>query len=444
MAITATFQANFDQFVSAVKSAENALTSVAGSAQSLGSAITASLATAEIRRFAGDVRDVANQFIGAFAEEQAAVNSLTTALRANGSFTPELATQYEALASQFQRTTTFSDDLIIKMQSLLTQVGNVAPEQMEKALEAATNLSAGLGISLEQATMLVAKAFGQGGEQLGRLKQVLGDTVPKGADMAAVLEAINEKFGGQATAQLETYNGQMQALNNQMSDFQERVGKLIVDALTPLLNTFSKLPESAQTVIVGIVALGTALAPLALSFTALSTVIGPLIPLIGTALTGAFAALLPFLGTAGLIAAGVVAVVAVFKNWDQIVAIAQGVYTGIKTWLVDRFQGIVQTIKGYVDMVTGWWQGLMSLMGGGGAMAPAMAAAPSTFSSAAAVSTAPTYATWSRNPNTSFFGGGSGNFSNTFYVNGTGDQVAREVANYLTTQIKSGTKIGGL
>ncbi len=58
--------------------------------------------------------------------------------------------------------------------------------------------------------------------------------------------------------------------------------------------------------------------------------------------------LLPLLGPIG-------AVVLAFRHWDEITKIAQAVYTGVKTWLIDKFAGIVQGVKDKIDAVTGFF-----------------------------------------------------------------------------------------
>jgi hypothetical protein len=368
MAISAKFVADFSQFTTAVQGAERSLQGLETSAKTLGPAILASLASTELRRFATDVQGMAKDFIGAFAEEQAAVSRLTTALQAQGTYTPQLADRYAELGAAFQKSTRFSDDAIFSTQALLVQVGGVMPGQMQAALTAITNLAAGMGPQvggLEGATLLVAKAFSGGGESLGRLKIILGESLKPGADMAGVLEAINTKFGGQAAADMATYVGRTEALKNQMSDFNEKIGQLIVEGLTPLLNAFGKLPEGMQTTIIAVVAIGTALTPLALSFGALVTVLTPLIPLIGVALKAAFVALLPFIGTAGLIALGVGAVVVAFYKWDAIVGIAQKVYEGVKLWLVDKFTAIVEWVNQKIRAIIAAFQGMYMAVSGG-------------------------------------------------------------------------------
>lgn len=340
----------------------------------LATALTVTTAAQEIRRFAGDVQQAASVFVTAYAEEETAVKQLETALMAQGTATTQTIDSYRALAGAFQDTTRFSDDAMIAMQALFVQVGDVGPEQMQAAMQAAADLSVGLGIDLEQATMLVAKAFASGGENLGRLKAILGDTVPEGANMEQVLTAINEKFGGQAAADMQTYAGRMANLQNQFGEMQEKIGALLVNGLTPLLDAFGKLPQPVQTAAIGFAAIGAAVAPLALSFTSLVAAVGPLITLFGTPAIAAFGTtLLGLLGPIAAVGAAIAAAIVVWKNWDAIVSgskaiwdglksaaaqmataitqYARQTYEGIKTWIVDRFTALVGSVTAIVQSV---------------------------------------------------------------------------------------------
>jgi len=411
MAITAKFEADFTQFKSAVEGAEASLKNLETSAQTTSAGIMATLTGQELRRFASEATEAASVFVTAFAEEEAAVKTLSVALGDQG--TADVIGQYQALASQFQKTTVYSDDLILSMEALLVQVGDVAPDQMKEALTAAADLSAGLGISLEAATMMVAKAFASGGTELGKLKTILGDTIPKGASMAQVLQAINDKFSGQASAQVETFSGKMQVLNNQMGDFKEKVGAIIVEGLTPLINAFQSMPDIVQTAIIGIVAIGVALAPLAVT-------VGALVPLItglatalgGTALGLALKGLVPYLGPAGIIAAGIAAWYQVFKNldvfiwaaktaWealtgavksaaDSIVGYAKSMYDGIKLWLVDRFQQIVEWVNQKIAAIIAAFQNMMMVVTGGSIVPDMVADIAAEFRKLDAVMVEPT------------------------------------------------------
>lgn len=298
----------------------------------------------------------------AFAEEEAALRKLETALLAQGTGTEQVRQQYINLAEEFQRTTAFSDDLVMEMQALLVQVGNVMPAQMESALKAATNLSAGLGVDLRTATLLVGKAFEGETGTLKRYGIVIDESKLKTEGASAVLEAINEKFGGQAQAQIKTYAGQMAQLNNNMSDSQETIGGVVSKGLTPMLSLFNKLPESLQVVIGGVSALSPSLDTLTLGLIAIG---GPGKAI--AAVTAGFSAVLPVLTTVGtailslgagplaLIVAAIAAVVVAWRNWDTITGFVKGVYEGVKTWMVDKFNAIVESIKAKVDAVTGFF-----------------------------------------------------------------------------------------
>lgn len=372
MAISAQFTADFSQWSSAVAGAQADLDGLQKSADQVALEKKAEAAGRSMADFGRQVVDVAGQFIESYAQEQEATTRLEAALRAQGNASAAVEERYAAMQTQFQQTTRFSDDAIASSQALFAQIGNVGPEQMDAALTAATNLSIGLGVSLEQATMLVSRAFASGGENLGRLKTVLGDTVPKGSDMAQVLDAINKKFGGQAQADMTTYNGQMARLGNQLDDVKERVGGLLVQGLTPLLNAFSSLPGPVQSVVATVGVLVAGLTPLAIAFGSVMTALGPLLPALSVAVpaaiaavTAALTALAPFLLPAGAIIAGITAVYLAFKHWDTITEIAANVYNGIKTWLVDKFQAIVNWIGEKVNAVTGFFGTMYQKVVGG-------------------------------------------------------------------------------
>lgn len=318
----------------ALKEVEGGIDAVTASAQKQEQAMQAALGvlTAQnLRQFVGDLKAAASEFVNAFAEQERATKSLTAALQAAGSFTPELGRQYDVLATHFENTTVFSDELILSMESLLTQVGGVGPAQMEKALKASTDLASGLGIDLRTATILVAKAFEGHTETLGRYGIILDETKLKADPMRAVLEGINEKFGGQAAGQLDTYSGKMAQLGNRFNNTQESIGQLLTTGLTPLLNAFGFLEPSVQTTALTIGGLVKALAPAALSFATLAPAIAVLatsnLPLLTAALGTTGAALAAIGPAAAVVAMG-------FAAWE------------IGRWIGD-VSGLTDAVEGF-------------------------------------------------------------------------------------------------
>lgn len=166
--------------------------------------------------------------ITSYAEAEQATRKLTTALTAQGVAVPSVAHQYDVLAKSFQNTTVYSDDLITEMQALLVQVGNVMPKDMERALTAATNLASGLGIDLRTATMLVGKTFAGETGTLKRYGIVVDESRLQTEGFSAVLDTIQQKFGGQAAAEVDTYAGRIAKMGNAWDNVKEAVGGYIL------------------------------------------------------------------------------------------------------------------------------------------------------------------------------------------------------------------------
>jgi hypothetical protein len=363
MALSANFVADFSSFIAATREAVSAMQGFKMTAQELGPAADRSLEDTQkqaeqigrgFRQLGTDVVAFSSTFIKAFTEEQDAVNSLTTSLQATGNATPAVVAAYSAMATQFQATTKYADEAIIAAQSTLTTIGQVGPEQMQLALTAVTNLASGMKMDLSQAALMVAKAFESGGEHLGKLKTLLGEAYHEGMTATEMLDAINQRFGPAAQNELNTYNGQLENMNNQMSDFNEQIGKVLVDMLTKVLGAFRSLPESVQTVTIAVVAIGTAIAPVLVSLSSLISILAT--TGIGAGMMTALTAIVGVMtGPAGLVVAAVALAAAIYLNWDKIVGYTQRLYEGIKAWLVDKFTAIVSSIRAQVDAIVGIW-----------------------------------------------------------------------------------------
>jgi hypothetical protein len=189
-----------------------------------------------------------NESIAAYSKQEDATVQLTAALRQHGLATPEVISQYNALATTFQNTTKYADEDIQAMEKLLTLVGNVMPSQMQAALKASTDLASGLGITLEQATMLVAKAAEGHTTALGRYGITVDAADVSSRGLAAVLDVINDKFGGQAAAAIETYSGKVAQAANAWDNVKEALGKIILEdpLVTAAINNMVSATKSAD------------------------------------------------------------------------------------------------------------------------------------------------------------------------------------------------------
>jgi hypothetical protein len=135
------------------------------------------------------------------------------------------------------------DDLRPAFQTLITASGSLIATQ--KALGVALNISAATGKSLEEVSAALAKGFSGQTTALSRLGAGLDKATLAGGDMNKILDALNEKFAGQAAARLDTYAGKMDALKVASANASEIIGKDLLDALS-LLSKDNSIENTAN------------------------------------------------------------------------------------------------------------------------------------------------------------------------------------------------------
>jgi hypothetical protein len=494
VALSASFVADFSSFIGQTNEAVAAMQGFKLSAEELGPGMDRGLDDTlkkyeqvgrQTRQLATDVVAASSVFIAAYTEEQDAVQRLTTALATQGNATPAIIDSYAAMATQFQSTTKYADEAVIAAQATLTTIGKVGPEQMQLAMTAVTNLASALDIDLNTAASMVSKTIASGNENFGKLAPLLGDAAEKGMSTADMLQAINDKTGPAAANELQTYNGQIANMNNQMSDLQEMVGGVLVETLTTVLGLFRSLPDGVQTFVVAVVGIGTALAPVLVSLSSLVSILAT--TGIGAGFMTAMGAIVTVLtGPVGIVIAIGAVLAAIVYNWDAIVGYTKALYEGIKTWLVDKFNGLVAGITGTIEKVAGAFSWLYNTVVGHSIVPDMIDGIGSEFSRLDSVMVQPVSEATAAvnahlqlmaaqmranailNENSLFTtsgqlervakvfdasvanagggggggGGGPVTFNNTFNIVDTESNIARRVSDILMGQIRSGTQLG--
>ncbi len=195
-----------------------------------GSYLTAQAVLGVVQTGFSKLTEFVGDSIKSYSEAEAATKKLSVALQNQGTALPGVVDKLTDLSSAYQDTTAYSDDAVSSAQALLVQIGDVMPNEMDKALRATTDLAAGLGIDLEQAATLVSKAVAGNTGALSRYGISIDDAAVKAEGANAVFKALEQRFGGQAQAQLETYAGKVQQLANRWDDFKESIGKALVNS----------------------------------------------------------------------------------------------------------------------------------------------------------------------------------------------------------------------
>jgi len=162
----------------------------------------------------------------AFGIQEQAEKSLEVAL---GKTSQALLNQ----ASALQKVTTFGDESIIGVQASIAAFID-SEEQIKKATEATLDIAVAMGMDLKSAGDLVAKTLGSSTNAMSRYGIEVKGAVGSTERLESLTSNVAELFGGQATAQAQTYAGQVQQLKNEFGDMAEDLGKILIPAFTNL------------------------------------------------------------------------------------------------------------------------------------------------------------------------------------------------------------------
>lgn len=354
----------------------------------------------------------------------AAMGQVNAALASMGPLAGRSAEQLQAAANAFEGASLYeADEILTKVTANMLTFGNISGKAFDQAQQSAIDLATRMGGDLQSATLLVGKALNdpvKGMSALGRAGIQFSDS--QKAAIVAMTEAGNvagaqgiilgelkKQFGGAAEAAQNTdpwnkvkdaFNGVAETVGNALIP----VMPAVANAIATVANAFTSLsPETQKWLLIAggtVAALGpvlTVLGTLTSSLGAilpLVTKLGPVWTALKVAMTAArvaalatLPALTPLLAPLAAIGAAVGAAYLAWKNWDKITAIAKAVYTGVKTWLMDKLGKIIDWVVGKVrelnapfewvhkmvvgnswvpDMVTGvgmWMAKLPDLMG---------------------------------------------------------------------------------
>ena len=166
--------------------------------------------------------DGVNASIEAFGKQELAEKKLEQAL---GKTSTALLNQ----ASALQKVTTFGDEAIIAQQAFLASVG-MTEEQIKDILPVAADLAAATGMTLESAVRNTAKTFSGLAGELGELVPQLRDLTAEQMKAGDAVKVMADLFGGAATAETQTFTGQIMQLQNVFGDFAEDIGRHLVES----------------------------------------------------------------------------------------------------------------------------------------------------------------------------------------------------------------------
>lgn len=196
--------------------------------------------------------------VKAFNESQMSLTQLDAVLKSTGGTAGVTREEAIKLSREIQRQTSLSDEAALAVENMALTFTALHKEQFPKATRAAidmaTALNHGVKPSAEQsadAMKLLGKALQDPDAGLGALHRVgvntdelakkfvgLTDITQK---QELILKELGTEFGGSAAAQAKTFAGRIDQIKNNFNDLQEQVGAVIVKALGPVADAFSRV-----------------------------------------------------------------------------------------------------------------------------------------------------------------------------------------------------------
>jgi hypothetical protein len=168
--------------------------------------------------------------VKAFAEDELAAKSL--ALQLQNTSNAFRVDEVENYIKSLEKTYAILTDLRKPFQTFLNLTRSV--ELSQRTLEAALDISAGTGQSLDAVVGALAAGIRGQTRALAGLNTGIDANIIKSGDMNQIMEELEKKFSGQASARLDTYSGKMDALKKSSDEATKAIGAGLVDALTIL------------------------------------------------------------------------------------------------------------------------------------------------------------------------------------------------------------------
>jgi hypothetical protein len=225
---TAKFTAELKKVRADLKLMQTDVSEISKSLSGFGTALKASIAgTAVIAGFRAIVK--------ATAESEAATAQLEAALKSASTTVRLSSEQFQAFAKQMQNTTTFTDEAVLGVQSILLAFRSLSGQTILSATSAVLDLSTRLGTDLTSAARLVGRALEDPEKGLSGLtragivfsrsqQEVIKNLVAMGQRAKAqeiILNELQKRFGGAAEAARNTLGGALTSLQNTVGDLFE-------------------------------------------------------------------------------------------------------------------------------------------------------------------------------------------------------------------------------
>lgn len=161
----------------------------------------------------------------AWHKQDAAINSLNQSLIRQGTYTKQLSAQYQQNAVDLEKTSSFSDQEAMAAQAAM-QPYLKGMKISKELLRGVANFAIAQKIDLVKAAAVVGRTIGTSTNALMRQGVEIQSNLVGQERLAAVVDALNKKWGGQSEAQVQGLGAIPQAANA-LNNLLEIIGKAL-------------------------------------------------------------------------------------------------------------------------------------------------------------------------------------------------------------------------
>lgn len=178
----------------------------------------------------GKTVDYAYEAVEAYGKQEDAINKLEQAIRATGDTSASSVEELVSFGDELEQTSKLSGEAILSQLAFAKSLGQTN-KQAKDTVQAAAELTATFGGSLEQNVSLLGKTFQGTAGKLSVLVPELKSLTKAQLEAGDAADLILQKFGGAAASEIDSYTGSIHASDNAYDALSKSIGGVIVDVL---------------------------------------------------------------------------------------------------------------------------------------------------------------------------------------------------------------------
>jgi len=233
-----TFDADFDDLKKGIKGGQDEIESFGSKVGDFGKKAGLAFAAAGIAAAAYASKLLIDGVKSAIADEAAQASLAQTLKNVTGATDNQIAATEKYILKTSLANGITDDVLRPSLERLLRATKDVSEAQKLQTL--ALDIAAGSTKSLEAISNALGKAVEGNTGALSKLGVGLTAAQLKTMSMDDITKVLADTFGGQASEKADTFAGKMLRLNVAFDEGKETVGSFVLDAITPMVDTFVK------------------------------------------------------------------------------------------------------------------------------------------------------------------------------------------------------------